>query len=179
MIRPLATIVAAILFSRPELAHDEAARYAKIVHEEAKARRFDPLTLVALVHTESAWHAEVVSPNGEDHGLGQVRARFVGACKKDADPLTNPSAECQAVKDSLLGAETDLRMVAQLITDNQKLCLAKTKSAALPRWLASYQGLNFPKQKRWCVPGDKTWRVIKYRDILLSESRKPKAPAKR
>ena len=49
MIRPLATIVAAILFSRPELAHDEAARYAKIVHEEAKARRFDPLTLVALV----------------------------------------------------------------------------------------------------------------------------------
>ena len=92
---------------------------------------------------------------------------------------SNPSAECQAVKDSLLDAETNLRMVAQLITDNQKLCLAKTKSAALPRWLASYQGLNFPKQKRWCVPGDKTWRVIKYRDILLSESRKPKAPAKR
>lgn len=179
MIRPLATIVAAIVFSRPEIAPEDASRYAKVVYEEAKARHFDPLTLVALVHTESAWHPDVVSPNGEDHGLGQVRARYVGACKKDSDPLANPSPECQAVKSSLLDAETNLRLVAQLITDNRKLCLAKAKSAALPRWIASYQGLNFPKAKRWCVPGDKTWRVIKYRELLLSEARKPKAPAKR
>lgn len=179
MLRPLAIIVSAILLSRPELAREEAERLAKVVQEEAKARSFDPLTMVAIVHAESGWQPATVSPNGEDYGLGQIRARFVGACKSDPDPLNAPSEACRAVKESLLDAEANLRTMAQLISENRKLCLAKTKSAALPRWLASYQGLNFPKQKRWCVPGEKTWRVIKYRDFLLREAGKPKPPAKR
>ncbi len=179
MLRPIATIVAAVLLSRPELAPDEAARWAAIVQAEAKARGFDPLSMVALVHSESGWHPGVVSPSAEDYGLGQVRARFVGACKKDADPVHSPSPACRAVKESLLDPEQNLRVVAQLITDNRKLCLEKAKSAALPRWLASYQGLNFPKQKRWCVPAEKTWKVVKYRELLLKEAQKPKPPAKR
>ncbi|MBI3200430.1 MAG: transglycosylase SLT domain-containing protein [Myxococcales bacterium] len=179
MLRPIATIVAAVLLSRPELAPDEAARWAAIVQAEAKARGFDPLSMVALVHSESGWHPGVVSPSAEDYGLGQVRARFVGACKKDADPVHSPSPECRAVKESLLDPEQNLRVVAQLITDNRKLCLEKAKSSALPRWLASYQGLNFPKQKRWCVPAEKTWKVVKYRELLLKEAQKPKPPAKR
>ena len=179
MLRPLATIVAAILLSRPELAPEEASRWAAVVRSEAQARGFDPLSLVALVHTESGWNPAAVSPSAEDYGLGQVRARFVGACKHDADPLNDPSAECRAVKESLLDPEQNLRVVAQLITDNRKLCLEQTKSAALPRWLASYQGLNFPKQRRWCVPGEKTWKVVRYRELLLREAQKPKPPAKR
>jgi len=179
MLRPLAVIASAILLSRPDLARDDAERFAKVVREEAKARGFDPLTMVAIVHSESGWHPGTVSPNREDYGLGQIRARFIGACKGDSDPLDAPSAECRAVKESLLDAETNLRAMAQLITDHRKICLEKAKSAALPRWLASYQGLNFPKQKRWCVPNEKTWRVIKYRDFLLREAGKPKPPAKR
>jgi hypothetical protein len=179
MFRPLAIIVSAILLSRPELAPEEAERFAKVVQSEAKDRGFDPLTAVAIVHSESGWHPGTVSSNGEDYGLGQIRARYVGACKGDTDPLSNPSAECRAVKESLLDAESNLHTMAQLISDNRKLCLEKTKSAALPRWLASYQGLNFPKQKRWCVPGEKTWQVIKYRDWLLREAGKRKPPAKR
>lgn len=179
MLRPLAIIVSAILLSRPELAREEAERFAKIVQDEAKTRGFDPLTMVAIVHSESGWHPGVVAPNREDYGLGQIRARFVGACKNDADPLDAPSPECRAVKESLLEAETNLRVMGQLISDNRKLCLERAKSAALPRWLASYQGLNFPKQKRWCVPGEKTWRVLKYREWLLREAGKPKPPARR
>lgn len=174
MFRPLAIIVSAILLSRPELAREEAEVFAKVVQAEAKTRGFDPLTMVAIVHNESGWRPETVSSNGEDYGLGQIRARFVGACKNDSDPLGSPSEACQAVKRSLLEAESNLRVMAQLITDNRKLCLEKAKSQALPRWLASYQGLNFPKQKRWCVPGDKTWKVIKYRDFLLREAGKKK-----
>ncbi len=179
MLRPLAIIVSAILLSRPELARDEAERFAKIVQDEAKTRGFDPLTMVAIVHSESGWHPDVIAPNREDYGLGQIRARFVGACKNDADPRDDPSPECRAVKQSLLDAETNLRTMGQLISDNRKLCLDKAKSAALPRGLASYQGLNFPKQKRWCVPGEKTWRVIKSRERLLREAGKPTPPAKR
>jgi hypothetical protein len=179
VIRPLAIIASAILLSRPELAREQAERYAKVVQEEAKARGFDPLTMVAIVHTESGWHPEVVSQNGEDYGLGQIRARYVGACKSDPDPRDAPGPACRAAKESLLEAETNLRLMAQLITDHRKLCREKARSAALPRWLASYQGLNFPKQNRWCVPGAKTWSVIKYHAKLVREAGKQKPPPPR
>jgi hypothetical protein len=186
MLRSLAIIVAAISLSRPGIDQDQAQRYAKVLQEEGRARHFDPLTAVAIVHFESGWHPEVISDNGEDYGLGQIRARYVGACRKDSDPKDSPSEECRALKQSLLDAETNLRTMAQLITNNRKLCLEKTKSAALPRWLASYQGLNFPKQGKWCQPGDKTRQVIRYRQWLINElskskgqaAKNPKAPAK-
>ena len=177
MLRPLAMIVAAILLTRPEMRQEHAERFASVLRDEAKARNFDPLTAVAIVHFESGWNPGVVSENGEDYGLGQVRARFIGACEDDADPLNSPSPECKAVKQSLLDAETNLHTMSMLISENKKLCLARVKSAALPRWLASYQGLNFPKQKKWCAPGEKTWKVVKCRSYLerTLTARKPAA----
>jgi len=172
VLRPLATIVTAILLSRPEMPREEAERYARVVQEEAKTRDFDPLTAVAIIHFESGWVPSVVSADGEDYGLGQIRARYVGACRNDDDPLSAPSAECQQVKQSLLDAESNLRTMGQVISENKKLCFTKTHSNQLSRWLASYQGLNFPKQRRWCVPGEKTWRVVRYRDFLLRETAK-------
>ena len=61
-----------------------------------------------------------------------------------------------------------LRM-AELIASNRKFCVQKTGSALLQQWLASYQGRNFPVERRWCKPGDKTWDVIRYRQQLLKE----------
>jgi hypothetical protein len=174
MLRPLAIIVTAIMVSRPEMARPEAEHLAKVLRQEAKQHDFDPLTAVAIVHFESGWNPRVVSDNGEDYGLGQIRARYIGACRKDADPLSSPSAECLEVKKSLLDAETNIRTMAQLISDSRKLCLEKTKSGAAPRWLASYQGLNFPSENKWCSPGEKTWRVLKYKSWLESElTKKP------
>ncbi len=148
---------------------EDAERFAKVLQVEAKEHGFDPFTGVAMVHFESGWYPQMVSQNGEDYGLGQIRARYIGACRDDEDPLNDPSPECKAVKESLLEAETNIRTMAQLITNNRKLCKEKTGSALFHQWLASYQGLNFPKENRWCQPGDKTWRVIKYRRHLIDE----------
>jgi Transglycosylase SLT domain len=178
MLRPLAVIISAILLSRPELQREDAEHWARVLQQEAKQRDFDPLTGVAIIHFESGWHPGVVSPNGEDYGLGQIRARYIGACKRDKNPKDAPGPDCKAVKQSLLDADTNIRTMAQLISDNRKLCLDKVKTASLPRWLASYQGLNFPKQGKWCKPGEKTWRVIKYRNYLLQEVAKSKRTPK-
>ena len=169
MLRPLAVIVSAIMLSRPGMPQDDAKHFATVLQQEAKEHGFDPFTGVAIVHFESGWYPEMVSENGEDYGLGQIRARYIGACRKDEDPLNDPSPECKAVKASLLTAETNIRTMAQLITNNRKLCTEKTGSALFHQWLASYQGRNFPKQNRWCQPGDKTWQVIKYRRHLIDE----------
>jgi hypothetical protein len=182
MLRSIAVIVSAIMMSRPQMQVAEAERYARVLQAEAKEHGFDPLTGVAIIHFESGWQPQAISANREDYGLGQIRARYVGACKDDEDPLGNPSEACRKVKQSLLDAETNIRTMAELITNNRKLCKQKTGTAYFHQWLASYQGLNFPKQKRWCAPKKRTWQVIEYRKKLIAAvagaQKRPTTPKK-
>jgi len=55
------------------------------------------------------------------------------------------------------------------IADNREFCKKKTGTAKLHQWLASYQGRNYPGERRWCKPGDRTWTVIRYRQRLLGQ----------
>ncbi len=176
MVRPVWLVVAAILLSRPELAREEAERYARVLIEEASARDFDPFTGVAIIHHESGWHPDVISRSGEDYGLGQIRARYVGACRRDEDPLHAPSDACRAEQARLLDGEQNIRTMAALITRNREFCQKKVGSAAFPRWLASYQGRNYPRENRWCQPGKGTHQVIAYRRWLIEKLSRAKPP---
>jgi hypothetical protein len=167
LFRPLSVIVSAILLSRPAMLPVEATRYARVLQEEAQKHAFDPLTVVAIVHFETRWHPGLISPDGEDYGLGQVRARFWGACRGDADPVSHPSDACRATKAALLDGATNLRRIAAIITANRVLCKQKTGTADLPQWLAGYEGLNAPSRDRWCAPSALTWRVVDYRRKLV------------
>jgi len=180
MIRSVALLVSAIAVSRPGISTREATVYAHVLNEVGAARGFDPLTAVAIIHFETRWQPTQVSPDGEDYGLGQVRARYVGACRSDADPLNAPSEACMAVKRSLLDGTTNIRRMGEIIAANRQLCLKKTGSAAPARWLAGYQGRNFPSSHKWCQPDEKAWRVLAYsRELLASLSKgKARPPAK-
>jgi hypothetical protein len=169
LIRLVATLVSAILLSHPGMPKEEATRYAKVLNEVGKERDFDPLLAVAIIHFETRWRPGLVSEDGEDHGLGQVRARFIGACRSDEDPLGNPSEACKAVKASLLNGEHNIRVMGAIIEANRDLCKEKTGTAKAQQWLAGYEGLNFPEQHRWCRPNEKTWRVISYHQELLDK----------
>jgi hypothetical protein len=167
MIRPLAVVVSAILLSRPGMPQGEATRFAKILMEEAKKHDFDPLTGVAIVHFESRWMPGVISADGEDYGLGQIRARWLSACRNDADPVHNPSEACAAAKLTLLAPEVNLRRMAFIITANRELCKEKAGAGDLPHWLAGYEGLSQPGRDGWCRPNPKTWQVVAYRRMLV------------
>ncbi len=169
-------IVAAIVLSRPDVAKEDATRWAEALQREAEAHDFDPFTGVAMIAKESGWHPEVISRSREDYGLGQIRARYVGACKQDRDPVHNPSPECRKVQEQLLDPEHNIEMVAELITRNRDFCRKKTGSAKFWQWLASYQGRNYPKRNKWCQPGQKTWEVIEYRRRLIDKTRNLKPP---
>jgi hypothetical protein len=167
--RSLATIVLAIRFGHPDVSEEEATRYATALQMEAQQNDFDPLTGVAIIHRESRFHPRAISRDGEDYGLAQIRARFIGACKKDKEPKRSPSAECRAVKERLLDPEENIRVMGQFITKHRKLCKQKVGHASLLGWLASYQGSNSIKLNRWCTPSDGAYTVIKYRDRLMRE----------
>lgn len=176
VLRPLAVIIWAILVARPDLTEEEATRHARALQLAAKANDFDPLTGVAIIHSESRFESDAVSRDGEDYGLGQIRARYIGACKDDADPVSNPSPACRDVKRSLLEPEINIQTMAELIVQNRRFCKDKTGSAQFHQWLASYQGRNYPSKRRWCKPGKGTWAVIKYRQKLLKELSRARLP---
>lgn len=139
------------------------------LQQAAQQHDFDPLTGVAIIHHESRFTPHAISPNKEDYGLAQIRARFVEECRKDKDPLRRPSAACAAAKQRLLDPNANIRRMAEIITYNKSFCKRKTGSDDLARWLASYQGRNDVRNKRWCTPGKGTWSVIDYRRYLLRE----------
>ncbi|MCA9627610.1 MAG: hypothetical protein KC766_08095 [Myxococcales bacterium] len=178
MVRSLALIVLAIQLSRPTIPRQEALHYAKVLQQEAKEHDFDPFTGVAIIHFESYWHPGVVSKDGEDYGLAQIRARYVRGCRGDEDPLNDPSTDCLSAKARLLDGATNIRRMAALITANRELCKEKTGRVWFHEWLASYQGRNRPKEDKWCTPGDGTWRVVNYRKELIAKLIPKAAPTK-
>lgn len=167
MLRTLAVIVAAIQLRHPEVTETDAERFAKALREQAQLHDFDPLTGVAIISHESRFKPKARSPNGEDYGLAQIRARYIDACKGTKDPLHHPTAACQGVQRKLLVPEENIKQMALLITRNRKFCKAKVGSANFARWLASYQGRNYPKKRIWCKPGEGTHRVIRIRAELI------------
>ena len=169
MLRTLQAIVAAIQLCAPGVSDPDAVRFAKALREQAQVHDFDPFTAVAMIHSESRFNPLAISPDGEDYGLAQVRARHVGACKKDKNPRRNPSVACRAVKERLLEPEESIRVMAELITSHRKLCRKMAGNSNMVSWLASYQGRNNAKEDRWCTPGDGTHDVIRYRDRLVRE----------
>jgi hypothetical protein len=171
-------LIAAISMSRPTIPKEEATRYAKILNEIGSKHDFDPLLAVAMVHYESHWLPAASSDDGEDFGLGQVRARFVGACRTDEDPIGSPSEACKAVKSQLLVGETNLRHMGSIIGANKKMCAEKRRKNKAEYWIAGYQGLSHPERNKYCIPGPTTTRVLDYhKDLLTALSPAPK-PAK-
>lgn len=167
MFRTIATIAFAIRFGHPEVSEEDANRYAVALQAEAERNDFDPLTGVAIIHRESRFTPRAISRDGEDFGLAQVRARYVGACRQDKNPRWKPSEACKAVKERLLEPEENIAVMGQIIAGHRKLCKQKVGNASFLGWLASYQGSNSKKENRWCVPSDGARRVARYRDKLV------------
>ena len=144
-------IAVAILLCQPSIGQVRASSYASLLVSEAGRHRFDPMVAVALVCHESRWRPGAVSADGEDYGLGQLRARFMGGCVGDADPVFHPSEKCRAAKVALLDPANNLRLMAEHIGKWQQICRLKTgRRASAHHWLAAYAGLSSPSKGVWC-----------------------------
>ena len=168
MVRPIAVIVWAIGVAAPNLPDPVAKSYAQRIHVESKRYKIDPFTLVSIIRHESRFRASAISKDGEDYGLGQIRARYRGACRKDKDPVNNPSPACKAVKARLLHGPTNIGSVARAI-DRWKTCRKITgKPALFARWLHGYGGMGSFKRKILCGMKKRKgkWRDVPVRPLL-------------
>ena len=169
MFRAIASIVAAIQLSQPKVTDEDARRFAEALQKQAKVHDFDPFTGVSMIFHESSFNPSAISRDGEDYGLGQIRARFIGGCKHTESPVQAPTPACKKEKERLLVPEENIRVMAELITRHRKYCKKKVGSALFARWLASYQGRNNVRKRRYCKPGKGTWKVINHRKKLIRE----------
>jgi len=140
----------AILLCNPALGHGTADSYGRLLDAESVRHGFDALTAVSLICHESGWRAGAVSPDGEDYGLGQIRARYIAFCRNDSDPVRDPSPGCRATKAMLLDGATNIRLMADHIMRWKRLCRTEVGSESERHWVAGYGGLSNPARGEWC-----------------------------
>jgi hypothetical protein len=141
--RRVSVVAAAIKLSGPSLPASTRLAYARTIRRDAIRYRFDPLTLIAMVHFESHWIASTINDHRSGYyvGLGQINAiRAHSPCNRRELIGTEACAPRLA---ALLDPHENLRRAAVGIHLNRKRCREITgKPALFARWLSSYQGLN-------------------------------------
>ncbi len=142
--------------------------YAKLVRDVAKRHDIDTFTIVALIHNESRWRSSTVSRDGEDFGLGQVRARYLPGCDRTMAAAKDTSASCLAVKARLSSVAYNIRVLGGAINAWRKTCRKRTgRRALLRRWLHGVGGMGKPPSLICGMRKVKgRWRDIKLRPEL-------------
>ena len=136
----LRAIVAMILSLQPGMRREQATSYARIIQRGS----VEAALVVALIEHESEWKPTAVSADQEDYGLGQIRARFIGACRQGAGPA------CDAVKAMLLDGPTNLRMTIAALKRNEDMCRKITNHHSARETISAYAGLSKPSKHQWC-----------------------------
>jgi hypothetical protein len=176
MVRSIAIIIAALQLAAPNMGKPTAKSYAELIQKEARERRFDPFTLIAMVYYESHWNPTLVNHIG-CVGLGQVCPQFIWPyC---ADGKHYDKFRCEQKKAELQNGHYNLQLIASSITANRKFCRKKVGIANWRHWLPSHGGYNSSSKGIWCgrklvkgrwrnVPIPKSiTRVMKYRRQLI------------
>jgi len=161
--RSIPVVLWAILQSSPSMSTNRAASYAQAIVSNTKKTGIDSLSVVSLIHHESSWRSSLISSDGEDIGLGQIRARFFGKCRSDPSPVKSPGKACRAVRARLKNGRYNIRLTIGALALWQRTCKKRTGTASLLSILMGYGGLSRPTQGQWCglVRRRGAWRRVK------------------
>jgi hypothetical protein len=154
VLHPLVYI--AIHLIHPRMPSSLVDSYTNAISTEADKVDIDPLTIVTIIEHEtgSTWNPRAISPDGEDYGFMQVRARHYGG---KPEWLLNPS--------------TNIMVGAYLIKASKDFC-RKTlhREPEYQEWLSCYQG-SCTNPAHFCKPTKLTkvfedYQVCLEKDLL-------------
>lgn len=135
MIRELSQIVLAIHMSLAPQQHmpeKQVEYYATEIQKNADSAGVDPLILVAIITHESQWNASAISPDHEDYGLMQVRARHYSGGQNSA---------------WLLNPHYNIQVGSYVIKKSIEFCRKYLhREPDLQEWMSVYQG-SYPSCK--------------------------------
>lgn len=149
----LATISLALTLSSPHMPHGVVTWYASILHDREKHLHINPLIEISIAEHESQWNSSLISSDGEDYGLMQIRAKYYSA----SDPIR------------LLNGGNNLYLGAGIMKANYNFCYKKLgREPETQEWLSCFQG-SCRTPKRTCKPTKLTYVVEKYAQCLEEE----------
>jgi hypothetical protein len=120
----LATISLAINLSSPKLLTSKVKSYSQVIHNQSEKLNINPLIVIAIIKHESRWTQSLISLDGEDYGLMQVRARFT-----------------RTPKDRLLWGEDNIFVGTYMIKSSEHYCTKFLgRKPSTQEWLSCYQG---------------------------------------
>jgi hypothetical protein len=124
MYRELVQIILAIQLSTSNVLYIKAVSLAKVMQKDAVKEGIDPFILIAIAQHESKFHESIISQDGEDYGLLQIRARHYGS---------NPNY--------LLVGENNINVGSYIIRKDKEYCERELgRKPATQEWLSVYQG---------------------------------------
>lgn len=145
----LATIALAINLSSPKLLPSRVQVYSKTIAAQSAKLEIDPLIIIAIIKHESHWVQGLISRDGEDYGLMQVRSRY----------STTPP-------ERLLLGENNIIVGTYMIKSSQHFCeKRKGQKPSTQEWLACYQG-SCTGPGHMCKPTRMTSVVEQYAQCL-------------
>lgn len=151
MLRALAQIILSIQLSaqpQTKLPETRIEMLANCIQQQAMSADVDPFIIVAIITHESQWRERVISDDGFDYGLMQVRAIYYGGSSSD-----------------LLIGENNIKVGAYQIKLSKEYCRNKLhREPTTEEWLAPYQG-GKPSGYN-CTPTKMTKQVVAFATCL-------------
>jgi len=124
MYRELAQIILAIQLSTSNVPYIKEVSLAKVMQKDAIKEDIDPFIFIAIAQHESKFNESIISQDGEDYGLLQIRGRHYGG-----DP------------NYLLVGENNINVGSYIIRKDKEYCERKLgREPTTQEWLSVYQG---------------------------------------
>ncbi len=153
MIKDLSVIMLAIKLSASFLPVARIEAFARAIQEQSVKININPMIFVAIATHESGWHERIISADGEDYGLLQIRKRYY----KDK-------------KEFLLDGVHNIKVGAYLIKVNKEMCQkVLNKEPETQQWLACYHG-SCNSREHMCVPTQLTKQFEDYRICIEQDA---------
>lgn len=145
----LSYIVLAINIASPHMPMNAAKWYGSVIQERERNIHIDPLIEISIATHESRWNSQLVSSDGEDYGLMQVRAKY-----------------CSFPSERLLNGGINLYIGANLMRSNYNYCQKKLgRPPETQEWLSCFQG-SCRTPATTCKPTRLTNTIEKYAQCL-------------
>lgn len=145
----LSDIVLALNLASPHMPVNVATWYASVIQERERKIHIDPLIEISIATHESKWNSRLISSDGEDYGLMQVRAKY-----------------CSSPPENLLNGGTNLYIGANIMRNNYNYCYKKLgREPETQEWLSCFQG-TCKTPATTCKPTKLTAPIEKYAECL-------------